>query len=227
MMLPGAIRSLVLAACFASAAGMIASASHTERVPPRESFATFPMDFAGWHGQAVERFDQRILTVLGVDEYINRVYASSSGPVGLYVGYYQSQRQGDTMHSPLNCLPGAGWQPLLKERIRIPIAVPAFPAGAHEPVREIEVNRFLIEKGVDRQVVIYWYQSHGRVVASEYWGKIFTVVDAIRMNRTDAAMVRIICPVAGGDPAGEGRAQQAAVAFTQAVFPLLGRYLPD
>jgi EpsI family protein len=227
MTLPGPARSLVLAVCLAAAAAVIASASHVERVPPRESFATFPMDFGPWHGQAVERFDQRVLTVLGVDEYVNRVYASSSSVVGLYVGYYQSQRQGDTMHSPLNCLPGAGWQPMIKEHIRIPVVAERAAGGAGGGATTIEVNRFLIQKGAERQVVIYWYQSHGRVVASEYWGKIYTVVDAIRMNRTDAAMVRIICPVIGADPQAEGRAQRAAVAFTQAVFPMLGRYLPD
>jgi EpsI family protein len=175
------------------------------------------------------RFDQKILTVLGVDEYISRVYtAPTNVSVGLYIGYYQSQREGDTMHSPLNCLPGAGWQPVKQERIFVPVAM-SLDSATGQPAgsREILVNRFVIQKGLDKQVVIYWYQSHGRVVASEYWGKIYTVVDAIRMNRTDAAMLRVICPVYGNDTAAEARAEQAATAFTRAMFPLLGRYLPD
>jgi len=228
MRLPGAVRSLVLAACLAGAAVAIASASRTERVPPRESFATFPMDLGAWRGQSADRFDQRILTVLGVDEYINRVYTEPSGAVaGLYIGYYQSQRQGDTMHSPLNCLPGAGWQPVSQARIAIPVRVRPPVAGQAEATRTITVNRFVIQKGADRQVVVYWYQSRNRVIASEYWGKIYTVLDAIRTNRTDAAMVRVVCPVIGTGGEAERRADRAAVAFTEAVFPMLGRYLPE
>ena len=229
MTLPGPARSLVLAVCLAGAAIAITHASRTERVPPRESFATFPMDLGGWQGQSADRFNQRILAVLGVDEYINRAYSSPSGTtVGLYIGYYQSQREGDTMHSPLNCLPGAGWQPITKERIRIPVATTLNPlTGAPSGAREIEVNRFVIQKGVDRQVVVYWYQSRDRVVASEYWGKVYTVLDAIRTNRTDAALIRIVCPVYGTDTTAEARAAQATVEFAQAVFPMLGRYLPE
>jgi EpsI family protein len=139
---------------------------------------------------------------------------------GGLIGYYQSQREGDTMHSPLNCLPGAGWLPVSQSRTKIQVK-------DGESTREIEVNDFVIEKGLDRQAVLYWYQSHGRVVASEYWGKIYTVTDAIRLNRTDAAMVRVICPVSGSDGAAERRAEEAATAFTKAMFPLLGRYLPE
>jgi EpsI family protein len=87
----------------------------------------------------------------------------------------------------------------------------------------IEVNRIVISKGLDQQLVLYWYQSHGRVVASEYWGKIYTVLDALRTNRTDAALVRVICPVGG---AAEAKAEREAVRFVQSFFPLLDDYLP-
>jgi EpsI family protein len=89
------------------------------------------------------------------------------------------------------------------------------------------VNRILIQRGLDRQLVLYWYQSHGRIVPSEYWGKVYTVVDAIRLNRTDAAMIRVISPVANGDAASVDAAQRATTDFVQAFFPLLGRYLPE
>ena len=115
------------------------------------------------------------------------------GAVGLYVGYHDSQRQGDTIHSPLNCLPGAGWQPLEQGRITVSVR----DHGTARPA-PIEVNRVVIGKGLDRQLVLYWYQSHRRVVASEYWGKVYTVLDAMRYNRTDAAMVRVITPVRDG-----------------------------
>jgi EpsI family protein len=140
--------------------------------------------------------------------------------VGLYVGYYQSQRQGDTMHSPLNCLPGAGWLPISQKRIEINVA------DEHGP-RTVLVNDFVIEKGLDRQVVLYWYQSHGRVVASEYWGKIYTVVDAVRLNRSDGALVRLVVPIGANTPDAQAKAEASAVAFAQAIFPQLGRYLPS
>jgi EpsI family protein len=208
---------------------VIGRGSRSEARPPRESLGTFPMDLAEWSGQSSDRFNQRILTALGVDEYVSRTYtAPAKGSVGLYLGYYDSQREGDTMHSPLNCLPGAGWQPMKQERVTIAVAEHVDGAtGQSTALRDIVVNRFVIQKGLEKQVVIYWYQSHGRVVASEYWGKIYTVIDAIRLNRTDAALVRIMCPVGGDDAAAELRAVEAATAFTKAVFPLLGRYLPD
>jgi EpsI family protein len=140
----------------------------------------------------------------------------------LYIGYYESQRQGDTMHSPLNCLPGAGWSPVQNDHLSINVPVSlGTTTGARE--RSIEVNRYIIEKGVDRQVVLYWYQSHGRVVASEYWGKIYMVVDAIRINRTDGALVRVVAPIV----TSQEDAELDAVDFVRVLFPSLERYLPS
>lgn len=223
------VRAAVVAAVLALAAVALARASKSEPVPPRESLATFPWQLGRWQGQSSDRFDQRVETVLGVDEYINRVYTAPSGTgVGLYIGYYKSQRQGDTMHSPLNCLPGAGWEPVVQKRALLRVATGIDQAtGRPTGEREILVNRFVIQRGLDRQVVIYWYQSHGRVVASEYWGKIYTVLDAIRLNRTDAAMVRVIAPVYGPDDAAVTNAETSATEFTQAMFPYLARYLPQ
>ena len=93
--------------------------------------------------------------------------------------------------------------------------------------RNIEVNRVVIQKGLDRNLVLYWYQSHGRVVASEYWGKVYTVVDAIRHNRTDAAMIRVIAPINGSEAGAEEQAEDHATAFVRAIYPALGRHLPD
>ena len=119
----------------------IGRASKSEAVPPRESLATFPMDIAEWRGQPAERFDQQILAVLGVDEYVSRVYtAPTNVSVGLYIGYYKSQREGDTMHSPLNCLPGAGWQPVKQERVTIPVAT-SLDEATGQPSGRREIRR--------------------------------------------------------------------------------------
>jgi EpsI family protein len=194
-----------------------------EAIPTREPLAMCPVTIGSWQGANAQPFDAETLKVLGVDEYLSRFYTlGNRGLVGLYVGYYGSQRQGDTMHSPLNCLPGAGWTPVTFARIPISVAQNG-AAAPGSPEERIVVNRYLIEKGLDRQVVVYWYQGHGRVVASEYAAKVYMVLDAIRTNRTDGALVRIMAPVT----TTEDEAEQRAVDFARQLYPLLGRHLPS
>ena len=202
-------------------AGVIAKASRIEDVPPRQPFAQFPLQIDVWRGKDTARFSDEIMKVLGADDYLSRYYhALQQGTVGLYIGYYKSQRQGDTMHSPLNCLPGAGWQPL--EKSYLPIQV----TDANGVQSEITVNRYVIEKGLEQQVVLYWYQSHGRVIANEYRSKIFMVYDAARLNRSDAALVRVTSPRLASDQ-GLQSAEERAVGFVKKIFPLLADHLPS
>jgi len=209
-------RIILLCLVLLAASAFIAHASKPERMPIRESLSDMPMRIADWRGQQAADINSRVMEVLGVDDYINRMYYSPElFPASLYIGYYQSQSAGDTIHSPLNCLPGAGWNPVKNSHISIPVGDLA-----------IVINRIVIVKGTDKQLVLYWYQSHGRVVASEYWGKIYTVLDALRTNRTDAALVRVICPVAGSDPQTEAFVEQRAVDFVKALYPLLARFIP-
>ncbi len=213
-------RILVLSIILLAASAFIARASRPEVTPIREPLSGMPMELGAWQGRPAPEMNQRVLAVLGVDDYLERVYYGPERAVaGLYIGYYQSQREGDTIHSPLNCLPGSGWNPVRRGHISIPVTA--------ENASVIEINRIVILKGVEEQVVLYWYQSHGRVVASEYWGKIYTVLDALRTNRTDAALVRVITPVASLDAKAEEVAERQAVDFVKALFPLLGRFLPS
>jgi EpsI family protein len=215
-------RAFILFVCFVTGAGLVARAEHPEPVPTRTSFATFPMALGEWRGVQEPALPHDILAVLGVDDYLTRAYfLGDREGVGLYVGYYGSQRQGDTMHSPLNCLPGAGWLPVSQTTLPVSVPAPETPTGE----RTIVINRYLIEKGLDRQLVLYWYQSHGRVVASEYWGKFYLIRDAVRLNRTDGALVRVIVPVSGDDQNVE-RGEKNAVQFIKVLFPALGQYLP-
>jgi EpsI family protein len=215
------IRALVVSACLVGGMGVLARTSQSEIVPTRAPLQNLPLSLGDWRGRVAPDFTPEILAVLGVDEYVNRVYyAPQRPPAGLYVGYYESQRQGDTMHSPLNCLPGAGWTPVSQSRIQVPVR-----DGAGE--RMVEINSFIIEKGLDRQAVLYWYQSHGRVVASEYWGRFYMILDAMRTNRTDGAMVRVIVPIRQrDDDALAAEAQATAIGFVQELFPVLSEYLP-
>jgi EpsI family protein len=211
-------RLLVLTACFVAAAGYGVYAMRPEVVPLRQSLSLMPAELGRWSGRDTAPFSEQIMAVLGVDEYVSRIfYAKGADPVSLYIGYYHSQREGDTIHSPMNCLPGAGWEPVATGRATIPVGASG---------ETITVNRFVIRKGIDRQVVLYWYQSHGRVIASEYWSKVFMVYDAVRLNRSDAALVRVISPVLPSEET-EDAAERRATEFTQALYPQLGHYLPS
>ncbi len=216
-------RTLVVVALMLGAAATLRALSRPEITPVRQPLAEFPLQISEWRGRNGKPFTDDVLAVLGVDEYITREYAAATRPgMSLYVGYYRSQRDGRTMHSPMNCMPGSGWEPTEKRRVWIEVPGAAGAAGTR-----VEVNRLVVQKGLDRLLVLYWYQGHGRVVASEYWGKIYTVLDAIRLNRSDGAMVRIITPLDGRDPEAQGHAERASVEFATALFGTLGAYLPE
>jgi len=215
-------RILILSICFVVSSAFLAKASKTEPVAAREPFAVFPMHLGNWDGVDTP-LDPKVVSVLGVSDYVSRIYRSSQAAVGFYVGFYQTQRQGATMHSPMNCLPGSGWDVASRSYITVPI----FESVDSNSTRNIEVNRIVIEKGLDRALVLYWYQAHGRVVASEYWGRVYTVLDAMSMNRTDGSLVRIIVPIHAADANAETAAENVAASFAQTVFPLLSRSLPN
>jgi EpsI family protein len=214
-------RASVLFVCFVAATGVIARASHIEPVPVRTSFEQFPMQIGQWRGTMLPAFPDNIMAILRVDDYVNRVYyAPARYGAGLYIGYYRSQRQGDAIHSPLNCMPGAGWEPVSQRELSISV-----PQAAGDT--SISVNRYVIQKGIDRQLVLYWYQSHGRVVANEYWSKFYLVRDAVRLNRTDAALVRVIVPIPSNVDGAESKSEDQATQFVREMFPLLSTYLPS
>jgi EpsI family protein len=217
-------RLLVLSLILALPSGFLLYASRPEQIPDLQDLGNIPLKLQEWQGRDDPPMEPQILEVLGVDDYISRYYVSGAGSVGLYVGYYKSQKQGDAIHSPLNCLPGAGWNPASKVTIQIPVI-----DGLSGQTSSVTANRIVIEKGMDKQLVVYWYQSHGRTIASEYKAKIYSVLDAVRTNRTDAALVRVISPI--GSSAGrietESSAESRAVEFVKVLFPILQRLLPS
>jgi EpsI family protein len=204
-------RALVAAAIIVAAGIYASGASAPERLPSRETLATTPVSLQAWQGLDVA-LDDDVLAQLGVDDYINRRYiAADAPPVALYVGYYASQRQGDTIHSPQNCLPGAGWRPVSAERTTVDFGG-----------RTVPVNRFIIQKGLDRQAVFYWYQGRSRVVANEFANKAWLMLDAARLRRTDGGLVRAITPVSSTPDA----AFATLTTFSTALFPYLSSRLP-
>jgi EpsI family protein len=175
---------------------------------PNASLTTFPQTIDGWRSLGDVPFDGHVESLLGADQYINRQYAATDRfETGLYVGYYRIQRQGAAIHSPLNCLPGAGWQPVSTARVPL--------GGGFDAL----VNRVVVQQGDTRQVVFYWYQSHGRLVASEYWSKIHLVVDSVTTRRSDTALVRVMAPLprGGADQAVFDRTQRFAALAASSV----------
>ena len=209
------LRFLLAVALLVGAGVFLEARSRAEDVPPRKKLSAFPRQVGEWVGKEV-RLQPEILEVLGPGEFLSQIYSRSplEAPVDLFLAYFPSQRTGDTIHSPKHCLPGAGWVPVESGRIEL--------AGANGEA--VAVNRYIIAKGSDQQLVLYWYQAHGRVVASEYWGKFYLVADAIRMNRTDGALVRVITPVALKESLES--AQHRAVEFAEKVFPTLSEFIP-
>ncbi|HEY3102087.1 MAG TPA: EpsI family protein [Pyrinomonadaceae bacterium] len=181
----------------------------------RRPLKDFPSQVGQWRQNGADtRFDAETEKVLRADDYVSRNYKSNDGrAASFYVGYYASQRTGATYHSPLNCLPGSGW--IMTDGGRITITPAGRPA--------FEANRYVIQNGNDRALMLYWYEGRGRALASEYWGKIYTVIDSVRRRRSDGAMVRIMVPL--GDSKEE--AEKTAVDMASQAAPELPAFVPN
>ena len=181
----------------------------------RKELKDFPQDIGSWQQRGPDqKFDQQTLTVLGASDYLMRDYRGIGGVyANFYVGYYASQRDGATYHSPLNCLPGSGWV------MSSPGKVTISPEGQ----APFEANRYIIQNGGNKQLLIYWYQGRGRSVASEYWGKVYTVIDSVRLRRSDGAMVRVMVPVG----ASEATALEAATNLSGSAAKALPEFIPN
>ncbi len=198
------------------------SRGQAEVLPPRQPLASFPLEINDWQGGVgkwqgtIVQIPDWALEVLGSGEFAERYYRQtpSEPAVDVFMAYFPSQRMGSTMHSPQNCLPGSGWTPIENSRVTLAIATGG----------KITVNRYIVAKGDDRLLVYYWYQEHGRVVASEYWSKFYLVADSIRFNRSDGALVRISTPIAPTETVTN--AEHRSQALIASVLPVLDQYIP-
>jgi EpsI family protein len=196
--------------------GAFHSVSHGEKIPIHQALESFPRTIDGRQGRDV-RVDPRYVDALKADDMLTRSYTATGLPtVWLYVAYFESQRQGQTIHSPKNCLPGSGWTQKESRRETIDVG----------DGQQVNLNRFVVEKGFDHQLVLYWYQSHGRMVASEYVAKMDMVADAIKLNRTDGALVRVSLPIEDSDVGGT-EAERTAREFVGQIYPILKEYIPQ
>ena len=208
-------RFLTVAALLGGTALLLAARNRQEIVPDHPPLKSFPGVFPGWTSRDVP-LSKDVLDVLGPGDFLVRNYRSDAedANVALFLAYFPSQRAGDTIHSPQNCLPGAGWAPLRKDRITIDL-----PGHAPFPA-----NRYLIAKGEERQLVLYWYWAHDRGVASEYRAKFYMIADSIRMHRTDGALIRLSTSVMPND--GKRSAERMLLAFAENIVPLMNTYVP-
>jgi len=179
----------------------------------RKTLKDFPQSIGAWQKTGSDQIlDNETLKVLRASDYLLRDFRKSNQVANLYVGYYASQRSGATYHSPLNCLPGSGWT--LSEPGKATITL---PDGSN-----FVANKYVIQNGDYKSMMIYWYQGRGRNVASEYWGKIYTVFDSVRLRRSDGAMVRVTVPIGNSEAAAE----QTAVEFAATASTVLPEFVP-
>lgn len=181
----------------------------------RKVLKDFPRELGVWEQRGADQeFDQQTVSILGASDYLMRDYRGLGGiTANFYVGYYASQRTGATYHSPQNCLPGSGW--VMTDPGKVTIS----PAGQ----APFEANRYMVQSGSNKQLLVYWYQGRGRKTASEYWGKIYTVIDSVKLRRSDAAMVRVMVPVG----VSEASALEAATSLSESAASALPEFVPN
>jgi exosortase D (VPLPA-CTERM-specific) len=217
--IPGGFRRFGIVAVLMLGTALVLQAhSHGEVFPPRASLSSLPLQIGGWTGTD-DPLDKQTLDILGPGEFLMRDYEHASPPqpepwINLYIAYFPTQKAGDTIHSPNHCLPGAGWVPTSREVVRL-----TRPDGSSFPV-----NRYVVAKTGERQLVLYWFQAHGRAVASDYWAKYYLVSDSVRMNRSDGALVRLMTPMLDGE--SPDAAQARLMKLGSQFLPLLDGYIP-
>jgi EpsI family protein len=184
--------------------------------PPRTSLASFPLQLGEWVGTDIP-IPAETLKVLDRGEFLQRDYRDQNtrGPeVSLYLAYFPDQRVGRRGHLPEECLAGSGWSTV--ESATTTLSLPGyapFPA-----------NRYVITKGPDRQLVLFWFWGRGRGVASEDWADFYLVFDSLRLNRSDDALIRINTPLQADEEPDAG--QRRVLAFAERMSPLVGSYIP-
>lgn len=207
-------RTVIIVITFLCTAFITNLATRSERIEPNKSFDEFPLHIDDWNGKK-NQLDDEIYNILGVEDYILANYRNSKKElVNLYVGFYQSQKEGDIIHSPKNCLPGAGWNITSTSIVTVKID------SLTEPIKVIKL---LLQKGGEKQIVFYWFQSRGRIIYSEYMQKIWLVVDSIIKHRTDGSFVRLISPVSQD----EDHTVTVLKMFTNKLYPILSGFIPS
>lgn len=213
MKLASILRFACVVLVLGSTAGLLHARGGDEHVPAGLPVTSFPTQLGAWQGRDIP-IDPKVREVLGNGDFMERFFTQpGTPPADVFIAYFPTQRTGDTIHSPKNCLPGAGWVPLSSDVIH-------FQGGN----RTFEANRVVIAKGQQKQLTIYWYEAHGRSVASEYWAKFYLVADSIRMHRSDGALVRLMTPISQFE--NESQAEERLMSVAGKFTGDLENYIP-
>ena len=195
-------------------------------IPPREAFESFPMTLGDWHCGQKETIPANILENLGATDYLVCDFYRSTEPpgmIGLYVGYHEAQIREEgggsgenSIHPPAHCLPGSGWD--IIDTQTVPLELPGLPQ------ERPSAKRLVVAKGETRQLVYYWYQSRGRVIAEDWQKILYMGWDRATRGRTDGSLIRFTIPIRRGD---EEAAEAAFLDLAPRVLALLSRYVPE
>lgn len=213
---PRFVTHAAISAAMLAAAGLYVhfGVSNILKVPDRSDLATLPYQLEDWTSD-IQQVDSETLEVLGADDYlITNLVSPENEPFNLYIAYLNMQRHGHSWHSPRQCIPGGGWQ----------IVDHTFAPVTLKDGTTFHYNRIIIENRGVRQLLYYWYDQRGRKVANEFVMKTLLIFDAMRLRRTDGAMIRIMTPIGQGEPIAE--ADERLLGFMETLNPMLPPYIP-
>ena len=207
-----------VALSLAVAVAFLATPAPERIAPERDPFVLFPRDLGGWSGVS-EPLEAEVAQVLGADDYMNVTYAAAGEAtvVNMFVAWYSRQTEGSGIHSPEVCLPVGGWEVFA---IR-----PTEVSSGVEPYGDFTLNRAVIERGLDRQLVYYWFEQRGRRMTNDYAAKLSVVYDSLTIGRTDGALVRFVTPI--GRSESEAEADARLMRFMAEALPRLPRFVPE
>jgi len=182
----------------------------------RQTLKDFPSIIDNWKAVNENKIDDKTMAVLLVDDYIMRTYINNKGEaIGLYIGYFEIQREGKQVHSPRQCLPGGGWNVVKQSEYLLETKDPK--------QRRVSINLNLMSKGSAKVLYLWWYHGRGRIYANEFLNKLYLVWDAITKRRTDGALVRI------NMEAYEDIDQvlEKEIEFINLIMPFMDQYIPS
>lgn len=219
--------------------------SSPETTLSRKRLSEFPKVLGDWTMVSDQQIDERSMRVLQVDDYFVRNYRNSRGEIiGLYIGYWKLQREGKGIHSPRQCLPGVGWVPVDTSVCELRVSTLSSSdstfkiknsqlSSSSDSTLNIQnsksnsttvfVNKYVMGKGLDRQLYLFWYQGRKRIYASEYWNRIYLIWDAVTRRRTDGALIRVNSVVRDSPD----ESLKAQTGFIELFVPVLKEYIPD
>jgi EpsI family protein len=206
------LRVWIASAFLLTQAGVYYTLSAKQVIPTIRPWNQFPTEIKEWKTVTDEPLESDVLAALKPDDYLNRNYVRGNQGINLFVAYFDSRRDGRAPHSPQWCLPGAGWTALSSRVVNIPV---------QNEVSPVPVEEYIVEKGDQRSVVIYWYHQGERETPSEIVAQFYAIPDMLAHRRTDTSLVRVFAP-AGGD---FDTAKGAALSFARDVYPLVRRQI--